>query len=106
MTPRIVTATARRWPVVAHDEADGAARWDRIHGGRRLSRRTRRPPSLPLHAFLADGGSLQSLATAPVRRRIEGRDAVSAQSVTWGGAVWGIGMNYTSKQQAPGRALP
>ena len=63
-------------------------------------------PHHSLHAFLADGGSLQSLATAPVRRRIEGRDAVSAQSVTWGGAVWGIGMNYTSKQHATGRALP
>ncbi len=63
-------------------------------------------PHHSLHAFLADGGSLQSLATAPVRRRIEGRDAVSAQSVTWGGAVWGIGMNYTSKQHATGASAP
>ncbi len=63
-------------------------------------------PQPSLHAFLADGGSLPSLGAAPVRHRLEAPDAVSARPVTWGGAVWGIGMNYTSKQRAAGRPTP
>jgi 2-keto-4-pentenoate hydratase/2-oxohepta-3-ene-1,7-dioic acid hydratase in catechol pathway len=63
-------------------------------------------PHPSLHAFLADGGSLRSLATASVRRRIVGPDAVSARPLTWAGAVWGIGMNYSSKQRVTGRSLP
>jgi 2-keto-4-pentenoate hydratase/2-oxohepta-3-ene-1,7-dioic acid hydratase in catechol pathway len=63
-------------------------------------------PQRSLHALLADGGSLGTLPRASVRRRIEGSDAVRARPVTWGGAVWGIGMNYASKQRVTGRPLP
>ncbi len=60
--------------------------------------------SLP--ELLSQGAGLAPLRGAPVRdRRTLGRCALGSV-VRPGSAIWGIGMNYRSKQLATGRATP
>lgn len=59
-----------------------------------------------LASLLAAGGGLAPLRSARVSSR-QTQDDVRFGSLTApGAAVWGIGLNYRSKQQASGRSLP
>jgi 2-keto-4-pentenoate hydratase/2-oxohepta-3-ene-1,7-dioic acid hydratase in catechol pathway len=56
-----------------------------------------------LCTYLRDGGTVDDLHRRVVRRRFP--DVASAGSSAWEGALWGIGMNYSSKQRITGRPL-
>lgn len=57
-------------------------------------------------AVLAEEGSLRSLASRTVRRRIPLDTATLMAPLGRPRAVWGVGLNYTSKAARTGRALP
>jgi len=59
-----------------------------------------------LAGYLAAGHRLDALASAPVRRRCQPDEATPAPLQVPGASVWGIGLNYRSKQLATGRSLP
>jgi 2-keto-4-pentenoate hydratase/2-oxohepta-3-ene-1,7-dioic acid hydratase in catechol pathway len=61
-------------------------------------------PSLAAH--LAAGGTLADLARAPARERVASEQVARASLVGSSATVWGIGLNYHSKQRATGRKLP
>lgn len=58
-----------------------------------------------LAELLADGASLADVAAAPARLRLPYGENLTSPLGT-GTAVWGIGLNYSSKQAATGRGLP
>lgn len=63
-------------------------------------------PYPSLTAYLRDGGRLESLDRVSVRRRLAPEaarlDAIAGSE----SAVWGVGLNYRSKQLATGREAP
>ncbi len=59
-----------------------------------------------LAEHLAAGGRLSDLEGLSVRARIDPGEAVLAPITLPGAAVYGIGLNYRSKQLATGRELP
>jgi 2-keto-4-pentenoate hydratase/2-oxohepta-3-ene-1,7-dioic acid hydratase in catechol pathway len=63
-------------------------------------------PDVDLGGFLARGGSLQRLAEARVRSRVDAGRVPSRCAISPRATIYGIGLNYRSKQIATGRALP
>ncbi|MEU5098960.1 fumarylacetoacetate hydrolase family protein [Streptomyces sp. NPDC020996] len=59
-----------------------------------------------LGAVLEQEGSLESLATCAVRRRIPLDETVLTAPLGRPHAVWGVGLNYVSKAELTGRGLP
>ncbi|HVX22660.1 MAG TPA: fumarylacetoacetate hydrolase family protein [Acidimicrobiales bacterium] len=59
-----------------------------------------------LAGYLADGNHLDALASAPARDRRHPDEVTPAPVLAPGASVWGIGLNYRSKQLATGRSLP
>jgi 2-keto-4-pentenoate hydratase/2-oxohepta-3-ene-1,7-dioic acid hydratase in catechol pathway len=68
-------------------------------------------------AYLRDGGQLADVTRTPARRRVpfeeaeeawgdEGRGRVAPRSLSAQATVWGVGLNYRSKQVATGRPQP
>ncbi|WSQ06756.1 fumarylacetoacetate hydrolase family protein [Streptomyces sp. NBC_01231] len=57
-------------------------------------------------AVLAQDGSLRSLASCAVRRRIPLDQATIVAPLGRPRAVWGVGLNYVSKAARAGRGLP
>lgn len=61
---------------------------------------------MSLAQHLASGGRLGGLETIGVIRRCELRDAPLGSLAGTTTSIWGIGLNYRSKQVATGRSLP
>jgi 2-keto-4-pentenoate hydratase/2-oxohepta-3-ene-1,7-dioic acid hydratase in catechol pathway len=59
-----------------------------------------------LTAFLRAGHPLADLATAGIVRRMPLAEAPVAPAAGAGSTVWGVGLNYRSKQLATGRDVP
>lgn len=63
-------------------------------------------PHTSLTAYLRAGESVADLATVPIVRRLPLEDAPVAPAAGAGSTVWGVGLNYRSKQVATGREVP
>lgn len=56
--------------------------------------------------YLAGGGRLGDLEKVPARERVRPEQVALGPLTRSSAAIWGIGLNYRSKQEATGRTLP
>jgi 2-keto-4-pentenoate hydratase/2-oxohepta-3-ene-1,7-dioic acid hydratase in catechol pathway len=63
-------------------------------------------PGVGLGEVLANGGTLEQLERARVGERLEAEQTEPGCAIAPGAAIYGIGLNYRSKQLITGRELP
>jgi 2-keto-4-pentenoate hydratase/2-oxohepta-3-ene-1,7-dioic acid hydratase in catechol pathway len=63
-------------------------------------------PGVGLGEFLAEGGTCRQLERARVRARVAPEEAEPGSAIASGATIYGVGLNYRSKQLVTGRELP